>query len=103
MAITPPPNILVLLLVSIICLSCDFHQNNGKKQGIDIVSTGNRPWDIIIVISLSSLVLVIGFNNDSINTVSFSIYVPSYVIFTKKWQKTRDCNFQHRPPIMEGC
>ena len=25
------------------CLSCDFHQHNGKKQGIDIFSTGNPP------------------------------------------------------------
>ena len=106
------------------CLSCDFHQNNGKKQGIDIFSTGhphngNRCWfacfvpkkgkdrsfvaSIIIAISLSLLVLVIGFNNNSINTVSFSIYLPFYVIFIKKWQKTRDCNFHHRASIMEGC
>ena len=55
------------------CLSCDFHQNSGKKRGIDIFSTGNPPWYIIIAISLSWLVLVIGFNNTSINTVSFSI------------------------------
>ena len=85
------------------CISCDFHQNNGKKQGIDIFSTGHPPWYIIIAISLSWLVLVIGFNNNSINTVSFSIYLPFYVIFIKKWQKTSDCNFQHRAPIMEGC
>ena len=42
---------------------------------------------IIIAISLSWLVLVIGFNNNSINIVSFSIYFPFYVIFIKKWQK----------------
>ena len=51
----------------------------------------------------SWLVLIIGFNNNSINTVAFSIYFPFYVIFIKKWQKTSDCNFQHRAPIMEGC
>ena len=85
------------------CLSCDFHQNNGKNQGIDIFSTGYPPWYITIAISLSWLVLVISFNNNSINTVSFSIYLPFYVIFIKKWQKTRDCNFQHRASIMEGC
>ena len=27
------------------------------------------------------------FNNNSINTVSFSIYFPFHVIFIKKWQK----------------
>ena len=69
------------------CLSCDFHQNNGKNQGIDIFSTGYPPWYIIIAISLSWLVLVIGFYNNSINTVSFSIYFPFYVIFIKKCQK----------------
>ena len=73
------------------------------KKGINFFSTGNPPWYIIIAISLSRLVLVIGFNNNSINTVSFSIYFPFYVIFIKKWQKTSDCNFQHRTPIMEGC
>ena len=83
------------------CLSCDFHQNNGKNQGIDICSTGYPPWYIIIAISLSWLVLVIGFNNNSVNTVSFSIYFPFYVIFIKKWQKTIDSNFRHRPPIMK--
>ena len=88
---------------SFLSLSCDFHQNNGKKQGIDIFSTGHPPWYIIIAVLLSWLLLVIGFNNNSINTVSFSIYFPFYVIFIKKWQKTSDCNFQHRAPIMEGC
>ena len=73
------------------------------KKGIDIFSTGYPPWYIIIAILLSWLVLVIGFNNKSINTVSFSIYLPFYVIFIKEWQKTRDCNFQHRAPIIEGC
>ena len=73
------------------------------KKGIDIFSTGYPPWYIIIAISLSRLVLVIGFNNNSINAVSFSIYFPFYVIFIKKWQKTSDCNFQHRAPIMDGC
>ena len=86
---------------SFLCLSCDFHQNNGIWI-MDIFSTGNPPWYIIIAISLSWLVLVIGFNNNSINTVSFSIYLLFYVIFIKKWHKTGDCNFQHRPPIMEG-
>ena len=71
------------------CISCDFHQNNGKKQGIDILSTGHPPWYIIIATSLSWLVSVIGFNNNSINTVSFFMYLPYYVIFIKKWQKTK--------------
>ena len=98
---------LFLSLVSIIiqfiflfsCLSCDFHQNNGKKK----FSTGHPPWYILVAISVSWLVLVIGFSNNSINTVSFSIYFPFNVIFIKKWQKTSDCNFQHRATIMEGC
>ena len=85
------------------CISCDFHQHTGKKQGIDIFSTGHPPWYIIIAISSSWLVLDIGFNNNGINTVSLSIYLPFYVIFIKKWQKTKDCNFQHRAPIVEGC
>ena len=85
------------------CLSCDFHQNNGKHQGIDIFSTGYPPWYIIIAVSLRWLILVIGFNNNSINTVSLFIYFPFYVIYIKKWQKTSDCNFRHRAPIMEGC
>ena len=42
-------------------LSCDFHQNNGKNQRIDIFSTGYPPCYIIIAVSLSWLVLVIGF------------------------------------------
>ena len=85
------------------CLSCDFHQNNGKNQGIDIFSTGHPPWYIITAISLSWLVLVIGFNNSSIDIVSFPIYLPFYVIFINNGKKTRDCNFQHRTPIMESC
>ena len=57
-------------------LSCDFHQNNAKKQGVDIFSTGHPPCYFIIAISLLSwLVLVIGFNNNSINRVSFSMYL----------------------------
>ena len=49
------------------CPSCDFHQNNGKKKGIGIFfSTGHTPWYIIVAISLCWLVLVIGFNNNSI-------------------------------------
>ena len=75
----------------------------AKKQGIHSLSTGHPPCHIIIAISLSLLDLVIGFDDSSINTVSFSIYLPNYVIFIKIWQKTRDCNFQHRPPMMEGC
>ena len=96
-------SIMIQFLFSFSFLSCDFRQNNGKKQGIDIFSTGHPPWNSIIAILLNWLVLVIGFNNNSINTVSFSIYFPFYVIFIKKWQKTSDCNFQHRAPIMEGC
>ena len=80
-----------------------FHVIFIKIMAKKIFSTGYPPWYIIIAISLSWLVLVIGFNNNSINTVSFSIYFPFYVIFIKKWQKTSDCNFQHRAPIMEGC
>ena len=57
------------------------------KKGIDSFSTGYPPWYIIIAILLSWLVLVIGFNNKSINIVSFSIYLPFYVIFIKEWQK----------------
>ena len=103
---------LFLSLVSIIiqfiflfsCPLCDFHQNNGKKiWNWYFLSTGYPPWYIIIAISLSWLVLVIGFNNNSINIVSLFIYFPFYVIFIKKWQKRSDCNFQHRAPIMEGC
>ena len=86
-------SIIIQFLVKFSCLSCDFHQNNGKNQGIDICSTGYPPWYIIIAISLSWLVLVIGFNNNSINTVSFSIYFPFYVIFIKKWQKNKWLQF----------
>ena len=68
-------SIIIQFLFSFICLSCDFHQNNGKKQGIDIFSTGHPPWYIIIAILLSWIGLVIGFNNNSINTVSFSIFM----------------------------
>ena len=57
------------------------------KKGIDSFSTGYPPWYIIIAILLSWLVLVIGFNNKSINTVSFSIYLPFYVIFIKNGEK----------------
>ena len=71
------------------------------KELIFFFSTGYPPWYIIIAISLSWLVLVIGFNSNRINTVSFSIYFPFYVIFIKKWQKTIDSNFRHRPPIMK--
>ena len=35
--------------------------------------------------------------------VSFFIYMPFCGIFIKKWLQTRDCNFQYREPIMEGC
>ena len=80
-------SIMIQFLFSFSFLSCDFRQNNGKKQGIDIFSTGHPPWYIIIAISLSWLVLVIGFNNNSINTVSFSIYLPFYVIFIKNGKK----------------
>ena len=76
------------------CISCDFHQNNGKKQGIDIFSTGHPPWYIIIAISLSWLVLVIGFNNNSINTVSFSIYLIAFSCdFHQKMAKNKGLQF----------
>ena len=95
---------LFLSLVSIImqflflfsCLSCDFHQNNGKKTRNWYFSTGDPPRYIIIAISF-------GFNNNSINTVYFSICLPFYVILIKNGKKTRHCNFKHRAPIMEGC
>ena len=74
----------------------------AKIKELIFFSTGYPPWYIIIAISLSWLVLVIDFNSNRINTVSFSIYFPFYVIFIKKWQK-KDCNFQHRAPIMECC
>ena len=96
-------SIIIQFLFLFLCLSCNFHQNNGKNQGIDVFSTGHPPRYLIIAISLSWLVIVTGSNNNSINTVSFSIYLPFYVIFIKKWQKTRDCNSQHGAPIMEGC
>ena len=80
-------SIIIQFLFLFSCPSCDFHQNNGKKGNWYFFSTGNPPWYSIIAISLSWLVLVIGFNNNSINTVSFSTYFPFYVIFIKKWQK----------------
>ena len=101
---------LFLSLVSIIiqflflysCHSCDFHQNNGKNQGIDIFSTGHPPWYIIIAISLSWLVLVIGFNINSIIKFLF----PSTSLFlwfsSKNGKRKKDCNFQHGAPIIEG-
>ena len=73
-----------------------------KNKELIFLAQGIHQY-IIVAISLRWLVLVIGFNNNSINTVSFSIYLPLYEIFIKKWQKTRDCNFHHRVPIMEGC
>ena len=75
----------------------------AKIKELIFFRTEHPPVYIIIAISLSWIVLIIGFNNDSINTVSFSICLPFHVIFIKKWQKTRDCNFQQRAPIMEGC
>ena len=91
---------LFLSLVSIIiqflflfsCLSCDFHQNNGKNQGIDIFSTGHPPWYIIIAISLSWLVLVIGFYNNSINTVFFYL-LPFLCDFHQKMSKNKGLQF----------
>ena len=56
-------------------------------------STGHPPWYIIIAISLSWLVLVIDFNKNNINTVSFSIYLPFYVIFIKKGKKKQGIAF----------
>ena len=70
-----------------LCPSCELHQNNGKKKELIVFRTGHPPWYIIIAISLSWLVSVIGFNNNRINTVSISIYFPFYVIFTKKCQR----------------
>ena len=68
------------------------HQNNGKKQGIDILAQDTH-HGIIIATSLSWLVLVIGFNNNSIDTVSFSIYLHFYVIFIKKIAKKKGSQF----------
>ena len=85
------------------CPSCDFHQNNGKKMALIFFSTGHPPWYIIIAISLSWFVLVIGFNNNNINLVSFFHLLPFLCDFHQKMAKKRDCNFQHRAPIMEGC
>ena len=70
----------------------------AKNEELIFISTGYPPWYIIIAISLSSLVLVIGFNNNSINTVSFSIYFPFYVIFIKKWQKKANAIFSTGHP-----
>ena len=72
-------NKLYNLFFSFSCLSCDFHQNNGRKQGIDIFSTGNAPWYIIIAISFSWLVLVIGFR--SVITVLIQFLFPSTCLF----------------------
>ena len=61
----------------------------AKNKELIFFSTGHPPWYIIIATSLSWLVSVIGFNNNSINTVSFFMYLPYYVIFIKEWQKTK--------------
>ena len=88
---------------------------SGEERGETDVFEGfhlERPFgteyayekSLLWIFHLVALLFVVGFNNNnSINTVSFSIYLAFYVIFIKKWQKTRDCNFQHRPPIMDGC
>ena len=80
-------SIIIQFLFSFSFLLCDSHQNYGKKQGTNIFSTGYPSWYIIIAISLRWLVLVIGFNDNSINTVSFSVYLPFYVIFIKNGKK----------------
>ena len=85
-------SIMIQFLFSLSFLSCDFRQNNGKKQGMNIFSTGYPPWYIIIAILLSWLVLVIGFNNKSINTVSFFIYLP-FMWFSSKMAKNKGLQF----------
>ena len=45
-----------IITFSLLCLSCDFHQNNGKKQGTDIFSTWNPPvWHYCYLIKLTCL------------------------------------------------
>ena len=76
----------------------------AKIKELIFISTGHPPWYYIISISLSSLVLVIGFNNNSINTASFFHLLPFLCDFhKKKMAKKGNCNFQHRAPIMECC
>ena len=54
-----------------------------KNKELIFLAQGTHQY-IIVAISLRWLFLVIGFNNNSINTVSFSIYLPFYEIFIKK-------------------
>ena len=70
----------------------------AKNKELIFLAQGNPPWYIIIAISLSWLVLVIGFKNNSMDTVSFSIYSPLYVIFIKKWQKNEIAIFSTGNP-----
>ena len=51
--------------------------------------TGQPPWYIIIAISLSWLVLVVGFINDSINTVSAC----PFIWFSSKMAKNKGLQF----------
>ena len=80
------------------CLSCDFHQNNGKKRNW-YFSTGFPPWYIIIAISLSWLVLVIGFNN-KFKYNFFFYFLVFHVIFIKIVAKIKELIFSHRVPTV---
>ena len=51
----------------------------------------------------SWLVFVISFNNKLYNLFFFSFSRLSCDFHQHNGKKTRDCNFQHRAPIMEGC
>ena len=82
----------------------------AKNKELIFLAQGTHQY-IINAISLSWLVLVIRFNNNnnnnnnnnSINTVS-SFHIFAFLCdFHQKSQKTRNCNFQHRVPIMECC
>ena len=59
-------SIMIIFFFSFTCLSCDFHQNNGKKQGIDIFLTQGTHHGI----SLFSYIIKLTcfshwFNNDN--------------------------------------
>ena len=80
------------------CPSCEFRQNNGKKKELIFFSTGTPPWYIVVAISLRWLVLVIGLNNNSINTVSFFHLLPFLCDFHQKWPKKRIAIFSTGHP-----
>ena len=63
-----------------------------KNKELIFLAQGTHQY-IIVAISLRWLFLVIGFNNNSINTVSFSIYLPFYEIFIKKVAKNKVLQF----------